>query len=166
MKAPNGSTDTANLHPSGLGHVGLACEDLPKMRDFYTRVVGMSVTDEAPGMVFLSSQPESEHHELLLGTGRTAPRDTRLVGQISFHVENLQVLQAYVSRLKEEQVPIRNITTHGIAIGCYFSDPEDNIIELYWATGKSWKQPYGKSINVEQPVDAVLAEQERLLAGV
>ena len=28
---------------SGLGHVGLFCNDLPKMRDFYSRVLGLTI---------------------------------------------------------------------------------------------------------------------------
>ena len=29
-----------------LGHVGIICDDLMKVRDFYTRVMGLTVTDE------------------------------------------------------------------------------------------------------------------------
>ena len=29
-----------------LGHVGIICDDFMKMRDFYTRVMGLTVTDE------------------------------------------------------------------------------------------------------------------------
>ena len=42
-----------------LGHTGLWVNDLEKMRDFYTRVLGLTVTDEDPdaGMVFLWEGP-------------------------------------------------------------------------------------------------------------
>jgi catechol 2,3-dioxygenase-like lactoylglutathione lyase family enzyme len=55
-----------------LGHVGLHCKDLAKQKDFYTRVLGLQVTNEDPqmGMVFLSSRPKEEDHELLLCGGR------------------------------------------------------------------------------------------------
>ena len=51
-----------------LGHVGIICDDFMKMRDFYTRVMGLTVTDEDPdrGSCFLSADPENEHHELAL----------------------------------------------------------------------------------------------------
>jgi catechol 2,3-dioxygenase-like lactoylglutathione lyase family enzyme len=32
----------------GLGHVGIVCDDLMKMRDFYTRIIGLTITDEDP----------------------------------------------------------------------------------------------------------------------
>ena len=57
---------------SNLGHVGIICDDFLKMRDFYTRVLGLTVTDEDPGRgsCFLSADPENEHHELNLGQAR------------------------------------------------------------------------------------------------
>ena len=45
---------------AGLGHVGIYAHDLMKMRDFYTRVIGLQVADEdleGRGMCFLSSGP-------------------------------------------------------------------------------------------------------------
>ena len=32
---------------TGLGHVGIHVNDIAKMRDFYTRVIGLQVSDEA-----------------------------------------------------------------------------------------------------------------------
>src|SRR5215510_13335143 len=60
---------------SNLGHVGIICDDFLKMRDFYTRVLGLTVTDEDPerGSCFLSADPANEHHELNLGQARPAP---------------------------------------------------------------------------------------------
>ena len=53
---------------TSLGHVGIICDDFLKMRDFYTRVIGLTVTDEDPerGSCFLSADPKNEHHELNL----------------------------------------------------------------------------------------------------
>ena len=54
---------------TGLGHVGISVQDMDKMLDFYTRILGLTVTDGGgPGRgVFLSAQPESEHHEFVMG---------------------------------------------------------------------------------------------------
>ena len=54
-------------------------QDLSRMKDFYTRVLGLQVTDEdeAEGMVFLSSRPEAEHHELVLAGGRLGGPEVR-----------------------------------------------------------------------------------------
>ena len=57
---------------TSLGHVGIVCDDFLNMRDFYTRVIGLTVTDEAPdrGSCFLSGDPKQEHHQLALGQSR------------------------------------------------------------------------------------------------
>ena len=53
---------------TGLGHVGIICDDFMKMRDFYTRVIGLTITDEDPerGSCFLSAAPAHEHAPLRL----------------------------------------------------------------------------------------------------
>ena len=45
---------------TGLGHTGLWVYDLPVMRDFYERVMGLTVTDEDAelGIVFFSARPD------------------------------------------------------------------------------------------------------------
>jgi catechol 2,3-dioxygenase-like lactoylglutathione lyase family enzyme len=59
----------------GLGHTGLWVTDLAKMRDFYERVLGLTVTDadDEQGIVFFSARPDVEHHEFVLQRVRTAP---------------------------------------------------------------------------------------------
>ena len=38
-----------------LGHVGIYCTDLQRSKDFYTRILGLTVTDEDPdGNITLS----------------------------------------------------------------------------------------------------------------
>ncbi len=53
---------------SGLGHLGLYCNDLGTMRDFYARVLRLTISDEdlERGICFLSAAPDAEHHELAL----------------------------------------------------------------------------------------------------
>ena len=79
-----------------LGHVGLYCTDVQKSQDFYTRILGLTVTDAHPEghIIFLSAQPESEHHELALCPGRDAPVGAKVVQQVSFIVEDIGDLKA------------------------------------------------------------------------
>src|SRR3954467_6440126 len=76
---------------AGLGHTGFWVHDLEKMRDFYSRVIGLTVTDEDEerGIVFLSSRPDEEHHEFVLQRGRTAPDGAKLTHQVSWRVDSL-----------------------------------------------------------------------------
>jgi len=150
----------------GLGHTGLWVQDLEKMRDFYERVIGLTVTDsdDEQGIVFFSSQPEVEHHEFVLQRGRTAPPGSMLTHQISWRVDSVETLQMYHHRFKAEGVPVQQEVTHGNAYGIYFFDPEGNRGEVYLRIPKDVRQPFRKSLNLEQSVDEVNAEAERLFA--
>ena len=67
-----------------LGHVGIYAEDLMKMRDFYSRVLCLTIADEEleeRGMVFLTADKEREHHERALGrSGREREEKREGVG--------------------------------------------------------------------------------------
>ena len=145
----------------GLGHVGIICDDLMKMRDFYTRVIGLTVTDEDPerGSCFLSAAPEFEHHELNLGQARgpdhpdgARPR-TQGLGQMSFIVQNLAELRALHRRFKAEDTRILRTVTHGISVSIYFHDPEDNVGEVYYKTGYNVRQGFSRPIDLEKQSD-------------
>ena len=139
-----------------LGHVGLYCTDLQKSKDFYTRIIGLVITDESPDgqMTFLSAQPDEEHHELALCTGRDVAPGAKVVQQISFIVEDLDALKQFHELLKQEEVRIRNIVTHEIAFSIYFYDPDDNVVEIYAKT------PYKVTQPVSESIDLALSESE------
>lgn len=151
-----------------LGHTGVHVDNLEVMRDFYERVLGLTVTDEEPnlGLVFLSSRPQHEHHEFVLANGRTAPRDARLLNQISWRVDGIESLQHYHKTLISESAQIESVVTHGNAIGIYFLDPEGNRLEVYWQTGLDVPQPFRKEISLEGTVEDVAAENQRLVDEV
>jgi catechol-2,3-dioxygenase len=149
-----------------LGHVGLWVEDLDLMRTFYTETMGLTVTDEEPdkGMVFLSARPGTEHHELVLARGRVAGPDVRLIQQVSFRVDTVASLLDFHHRFREAGVKVQQEVTHGNAYGIYFWDPEGNRIEVYYRVPVDVRQPFRKELNLDQPLEDVLAEAERLLA--
>jgi catechol-2,3-dioxygenase len=151
-----------------LGHTGIYVHDLEKMRAFYTRVLGLTVTDEDTerGLVFMSSRPQEEHHEFVIMRGRTGPDDAKVVQQISWHVDSLEDLLEYHRTLQTEEVTVEREITHGIALAIYFLDPEGNRIEVYWATDKDIPQPFGRALDLDQSPEAVLAQAEELIAGV
>ena len=146
---------------TNLGHVGIICDDLMKVRDFYTRVMGLTVTDENPerGICFLSADPENEHHELSLGQARGAdhPEGERPaaenVGQISYIVPDMAVLRELNRRFKEEKFGILRTVTHGISCSIYFNDPENNVGEVYYKTGFVVKQGFSRAIDLDTQTD-------------
>ncbi len=132
---------------SSLGHVGISVTDMDKMLDFYTRILGLTVTDGGEGRgVFLSASPETEHHEFLI-----SPQPDRHTNaqQISFKIESLDELREMYHDLRDYGIDTFRITNHGVAIGCYFRDPENNHVEVYWSTGMDYPQPHGEPIDLD-----------------
>lgn len=141
---------------TGLGHVGLFVKDMPKMVDFYSEFLGMEVTDRGPDdwIVFLSARPKEEHHELALLRSDNTKSE---VQQVSFTVGSLADLRRFWQGIKERGYPVDRVVNHGIAFGCYFRDPEQNRIEIYWSTGKDYPQPHGDPISLDDSEEALLA---------
>ena len=144
---------------TGLGHVGLYCEDLGKMRDFYARVLGLTISDEdlERGICFLSADPRTEHHELALARAKEPGQKTQHVQQVSFKVKSLDDVRAFYHRLQDAGVKIDRTVTHGIACSVYFFDPEGNRIELYYTTPYQIRQPLGEPIDLDKPDAELLA---------
>jgi len=144
---------------TGLGHVGLYCHDLGTMRDFYARILGLTISDEdlERGICFLSAAPEAEHHELALVQAKEPAQKTHNVQQVSFKVKALDDVRAYYHRLLDAGVKIDRTVTHGIACSVYFYDPEDNRVELYYTTPYKVRQPLGESIDLDRPDADLLA---------
>jgi catechol 2,3-dioxygenase-like lactoylglutathione lyase family enzyme len=145
---------------ASLGHVGIYVEDVDRSLAFYRDLLGLYVTDadEQNGMYFLSARPDEEHHEFLVCRGRTAPRDARLIQQVSFRCASLETVIAYWERLRDAGVEFDRIVSHGNAVGVYFFDPDHNRCEVYWPTGLEARQTFLAQIDLTRPVDALMTE--------
>ena len=152
---------------TGLGHTGFWVDDLEKMRDFYERVLGLTVTDEDDerSIVFFSSCPEEEHHEFVLQRGRTAPAGAKLTHQVSWRVDTLETIIDFHRRFRDEGIEVQQEVTHGNAIGIYFFDPEGNRNEVYLRIDRDVRQPFRKSIDLDKPLEEILADVEDLLVS-
>jgi catechol-2,3-dioxygenase len=141
---------------TGLGHVGIYMKDPAVMIDFYSNFLGMTVTDrgENDRIVFLSARPEEEHHELALARSDTLHSE---VQQLSLTLDSLADLRSFYARIVERGYTVDRTVSHGNAFSCYFRDPENNRVEVYWHTGKDWPQPYGSPIDLAQTEDELLA---------
>lgn len=145
---------------SRLGHVGIHVTDLARSKEFYEKILGLTVTDESPEleMVFLSARPEVEHHELLLCGGRESIGREKTVQQISFRCDELSDVVEYHERLQAADVEIDMVVSHGNAIGIYFYDPDHNRCEVYWNSGLLARQPYLDDVDLDEPTTEILAK--------
>ena len=139
-----------------FGHMGLMVRDLPKMKDFYTRVLGFTPTDEGPAskdyIVFLCVEPR-DHHQMFLCTGRQDGEGGSRIHHLAFRVEDLPELRRIAERLKGE-VPVIEPANHGIAWSIYTQDPEGNHLEFFVETPWFVHQP------MKEPLDFSLPDEE------
>ncbi|HVO23664.1 MAG TPA: VOC family protein [Candidatus Margulisiibacteriota bacterium] len=160
-----------------LSHFGLSCFDLDRMEDFYTRVLGMTVTDRGavPGggarLVFLTTDP-SEHHQLVLASGRTEGSILEgpvlggsfgaAVFQLTFRLEDLATLRRVQQRLLAEGntnfVPLN----HGNSWSLYTRDPEGNALELVVDSPWYVHQPFGELFDLALDDAEILRQTEEL----
>ena len=143
-----------------VAHVGVFVTDLDRSIAFYRDILGLTVTDEdrGPGLIFLSSHPDDEHHEILLASGRDVPPNVKLLQQIAFRCSRLSDVIGYWKRFVENNVKIIYTITHGNAISCYFKDPDDNILEVYWQTGLKARQGFLLSLDFNKSEAELIAE--------
>jgi len=160
-----------------LSHVGLSCFDLARLEDFYTRVLGMTVTDRGsiPGgnaqLVFLTTDP-SEHHQLVLASGRTEGKilEGPVLGgsfgatlfQLTFRLEDLATLRRVQQRLIAEGnsnfVPLN----HGNSWSLYTRDPEGNALELVVDSPWYMHQPAGEFLDLSLDDAEILRRTEQI----
>jgi catechol-2,3-dioxygenase len=151
--------------------MGLYVTDLARMEDFYTRLLGFTVTDRgdlgSTQLVFLSRDPK-EHHQIVLASGRPGAAGFNPINQISFRMAEFAGLREMHRRLQREGVAEMSPVSHGNALSIYFRDPEGNRIELFVDTPWYVLQPLRVPMDMSLP-DAELwawAESEaRKLPG-
>ena len=142
----------------GLGHVGIFVQNLDRMKDFYDVFMGMHLTKVSEYGAFFSSDPDRSDHEIALLAGRESLTGPPVVQQISLQVEILDDLRDFVRRIKREGLRIDHISSHVSAIGCYFRDPEDNPIEVFWLSGLASWVMIARPIDIDRPDSDVMAE--------
>ncbi|HEX5530009.1 MAG TPA: VOC family protein [Methylomirabilota bacterium] len=152
--------------PVSFSHFGIYVTDVARMEDFYTRVLGLLVSDRGrlpggPELVFLSRDPD-EHHQMVLATGRPPGIEFNVVNQISFKLPTLADLKAIHARVREEGTKQFRVVTHGNAWSVYFADPEGNRVEVFVDTPWHTPQPLAEPFDIERPVEVIERETEAL----
>ena len=147
--------------PFSFSHMGMFVADLARMQDFYTRLLGFTVTDsgdmETPRgrlqFVFVSRDPR-EHHQIVMVGGKPRELAFNPINQISFRMTEFKGLREMYRRLVAEEVSELYPVSHGNALSVYFHDPEANRIELFVDTPWYVRQP------LRVPMDMRLSDAE------
>jgi catechol-2,3-dioxygenase len=148
--------------------MGMHVTDLARMRDFYTRVMGFTVSDEGEletpigriQIVFLTRDPK-EHHQIVLASGKPGDLPFNPINQISFRMAEFAGLREMHRRLVAEKVQELYPISHGNALSVYFHDPEGHRIELFVDTPWYVEQPLRIPMDMSLPDAELWAWAER-----
>lgn len=149
-----------------FSHMGFYVRDIERMARFYRDVMCFFETDRGllgtVQLVFLSRDP-TEHHQIVLASGRPADLAFSVINQISLRVPDLTTLRVVRNRAQADpDVTELLCATHGNAVSIYFRDPEGNRIEVFMDMPWYCEQPLREPIDLDQSDQAVMAAAEAL----
>ncbi|QUT05574.1 VOC family protein [Sphingobium phenoxybenzoativorans] len=169
---------TKTRSPANLqfSHMGLSVRDIGAMENFYTNVLGFTVTDrgliesgmKSPmSLIFLSRDP-NDHHQIVLTTGRPAqlPKNEcneqfgPSINQISFKMASISDLRDMYERLMEAGHGNVMPANHGVAWSIYAHDPEGNNLEFFVDTEWYFPQPFLVPLDLSLSDDEIYSETE------
>jgi catechol 2,3-dioxygenase len=125
-----------------IGHAHLKVRDLARAVEFYTRFLGLRITERIDGQFAFLSGGDLHHELALQALGRQAPSPPQhSVGlyHVAFEVPDRRAFAEAFSALASADVRVTTVD-HGISWAMYFSDPDGNGVEIYWDTRR---EPHG-----------------------
>lgn len=136
------------VHPK-LHHYGLITGQLKEMVDWYGKVLGMKINNQATipviarithrgppfrSLTFLSND-EMDHRIVLFEIPKAAPDPDRLqhtgMQHTAFEFAQLDDLLGTYLRLKSLSIIPAWAADHGVGISIYYEDPDRNVLELH-----------------------------------
>ena len=153
----------------GLSHVVLYVNDLDKMVAFYRDVLGLiKYRENSRGMVFLTSDPNTEDHELALAMGREG--QAKLIAHIAWKVDKPADVKEFYDKFKAQGVPIDHTVSHayeemGNTVSCYFLDPEGNCLEIYALIQDRDEKRINRKLDLDKSLDEIVAQASGLPPG-
>jgi catechol-2,3-dioxygenase len=156
--------ETDRRVPLSMSHIGIYVHDVPTMEDFYTRVLGFTVTDRGKvrgADIVFTSWDAKDHHQVILVAGRPKDLPFNHINQISFRVTSVEDLQAIWRRVKDvPAVTDLRAVDHGNAWSVYFRDPEGNRLEVFCDTQWYIEQPCLEELDLSLPADQIRAKSD------
>ncbi len=146
-----------------FAHAVVYVQDMDEMVDFYTNILGFTVTDRGPfgpvegaEILFMSTTP-GHHHQLAFLNTREEVAPSNSVNHLAFRVSDLGSVKAAIDALDADgRATAMRPVTHGNAWSVYFQDPECNGVEIFCDTPFHVAQPQGRGWDVTMEHDELV----------
>ncbi|MDS7596488.1 VOC family protein [Agrobacterium tumefaciens] len=121
----------ALTRPAYVGQAHLVVRDLPRVSDFYQKIIGLSVLESTP-----SGQILGAHGQPLLtletsDTAERAPRNAAGLFHTAFLLPSRKDLAHWLANAAHNNVQLQGASDHLVSEAIYLADPEGNGIEVY-----------------------------------
>ena len=121
----------ALTRPAYVGQAHLVVHDLPRVSDFYQKIIGLSVLEKNPSgeELGVGGQPL-----LTLSTSSTAeraPRNAAGLFHTAFLMPSRDDLAHWLAHAAQNNVQLQGASDHLVSEAIYLADPEGNGIEVY-----------------------------------
>ena len=142
-------------------HAVINVRDLESMLNFYTTVLGFTISDRgplgegAPEIVFMTNDPQ-EHHQLAMVLARDGETTGNPLNHLAFRAESFDDVKEMHDRLAVDETKVLPLS-HGNTLSLYFNDPEGNGLEVFWDTPWHVDQPQGKVWDASLDREAALS---------
>lgn len=124
-----------------LGHVELYTDQFEASLDFFTRVYGLTLTEQVDGSAYLRAFDDYEFHSLKLTSHHTTG-----VGHIAYRAASQEALERQVAVIEASDYEVIGWVDgdagHGRAFR--FKDPFEHTFEIYWDTNRYTAPPEEK----------------------
>ena len=145
-----------------LSHIVIFCYDFPKMLDFYQNKLGLQLSDigKARGndICFLTFDPDVDHHQIALASGRTGPAEGGALNHVAFRVSTLKELRRRHDQLKAAGVTGIETISHVSWFSVYYRDPENNRLEFFWDTPYYVQQPIVEGLDLSRSDEEIMTD--------
>ncbi|MCH2625363.1 MAG: VOC family protein [Actinomycetota bacterium] len=150
-----------------FAHALMYVSDMDNMVDFYTNVLGFTVTDRgliagegSPAIAFLSNNPKHHHQFAFLQVREDAGASNSL-NHLAFRADALEDVKGTIEALEADGRATKMApVTHGNAWSIYFNDPEGNGLEVFCDTPFHVSQPQATSWDPNMDEDELTAWTE------
>lgn len=121
----------ALTRPAYVGQAHLVVHDLPRVSDFYRKIIGLSVIEKSPSgeVLGVNGQPL-----LTLSTSTAAeraPRNAAGLFHTAFLMPSRQDLAHWLAHAAHNNIQLQGASDHLVSEAIYLADPEGNGIEVY-----------------------------------
>jgi catechol 2,3-dioxygenase len=124
------------MYQTIVSHVHLKVSNLDRAIAFYTRFFQLTVVERV-GNDYAFLTGSAVHHEIALqnvGTGAPPPHPSGIgLYHVAFEVPDRHSLALAYQTLRDADVSVA-LVDHLISWALYFTDPDDNGLELFWDT--------------------------------